>query len=70
MRMKQLEQARLVGVGGVLCHSKGEGMLMLSKHVEVRDSNEVLAILEAFRIYSSLFKDRLIMESDSSNAIS
>lgn len=45
-------------------------MLMLSKHVEVRDSNEVLAILEAFRIYSSLFKDRLIMESDSSNAIS
>lgn len=37
-----------------------------------QDSNEavVMAILEAILIYSSSFQDKLIIESDSSNAIS
>ena len=38
----------------------------------MRDSNEaeVLAILEALKIFSCSFKGRLIVESDSSNGIS
>ena len=38
----------------------------------MRDSNEaeVLAILEALKIFSRSFKGRLIVESDSSNGIS
>lgn len=41
--------------------------------MEIRDSNwatEVLAILEASRIFSRSFRGSLIVESDSSNAIS
>ena len=45
---------------------------MFSKHVRIKDSNEVevLAILESLHIYGNLFQDSLIMESDSVNAIS
>ena len=45
---------------------------MFSKSVGVRDSNEVevLAILEALRIFSRSFMGSLIVESDSSNAFS
>lgn len=45
---------------------------MFSKNVRIRDSNEakVLAILEAPQIFSTSFQGSLMMESDSSNAIS
>ena len=47
-------------------------MYMFSKHVGIKDSNEaeVLAILEAFRIYHTSCHHYLIVESDSANAIS
>ena len=46
-------------------------LFMFSKNVGIKESNEaeVLAILEALRIFSSTFKESLIVESDSSNAI-
>lgn len=45
---------RPTGIRCVLHNSKGEVLLMFSKHVEVCDSNvvEVLAILEALRLFS------------------
>lgn len=44
---------------------------MFSENVGVRDSNEpeVLAILEAIRIFTSSFRGSSIMESDSSIVI-
>ena len=44
---------------------------MFSKHVGIRDSNEadVLAILEALCIYMNSYQCRLIVERDSSSAI-
>ena len=61
-----------VGIGGVLRDNNGVIICMFSKSVRVRSSNEaeVLAILEAQRIFSRSFQDHLIMESDSSNGIS
>lgn len=57
---------------GVVRHSKGEDLLFL-KHVgsDFRGYNEmeVLAILEALRLYSRAFRYKLIVESDSSNAV-
>lgn len=49
-------------VGGVLRNCKGEVLLMFSKYVGVCDSNEaeVLAILEALRIYSRKYYGRLV----------
>lgn len=49
-----------------------EGVDFFFKSIGIRDSNmaEVLAILEAIRIYFNLFLKSLIIESDSSNAIS
>ena len=45
------------GAGGVLRNDKGVILSMFSKSVAVRDSNEaeVLAILEALRIFSRSF---------------
>lgn len=45
---------------------------MFSAHVGVKDSNEVevMDILEALQIFSHSFQDRLIVQSDSSIAIS
>ena len=47
-------------------------MYMFSKHVGIKDSNEaeVLAILEALRIDHTFYHHYLIVESDSTNAIS
>ena len=47
-------------------------MFVFSKHLGVSNSNEVevLAILEVLQISPSLFHGKLIMESDSLNAIS
>ena len=62
----------LASIGGVLRNHKGEVLYMFSKHVGIKDSNEmeVLTILEAPCIYHSFYHHNLIMESDSINAIS
>ena len=61
----------LAGVGGVLCDSHGTVWALFSKHVCSMESNEVEvgAILEALRIHSSSFHAKLVVESDSLNAI-
>lgn len=53
--------------GGVLCNDEREILCLFSKGVGVRDSNgaEVLANLEALRIFSWSFQGSLIVESDS-----
>lgn len=60
-----------VGTGGTLRNDREEILCMFSKGVRVKDSNEVevLAILEAWRIYLRSFQSGLIVESDSFNAI-
>lgn len=47
-------------------------MIMFSKHVGIKESNEMemMAILEALRIFSPSFQDKLVAKSDSINAIS
>lgn len=59
------------GISGVLHNSKGEVLLMFSKPIGIRDSNEVevLAISEALCIFSGSFQDKLIVESNSSNVV-
>lgn len=61
----------LAGIGGVLRYNKGDVLLLFSKKVELKESNEakVMAILEAFRLFISSFQAGLIIESDSSNSI-
>lgn len=51
---------------------RGKILYSFSKNVGVRDSNEaeVLAISEARSIHKGSFPERLLVESDSSNAIS
>lgn len=71
--IEQLEgKPRPVGIGRVLCNSNGEVLLQFSKHIGIRDSNEaeLMAIIEALRIYSRSFQAMLIAESDSYNVIS
>lgn len=61
------------GISGVLRDSGGLVLVMFSKHVGTMESNEaeVLAILEAVRIFaSSSFNSRLEVKSDSLNVIS
>ncbi|XXG69674.1 hypothetical protein AAC387_Pa06g2478 [Persea americana] len=60
------------GAGGVLCNGKGDFLIIFSKPIDVCDSieAEVLAILEALRLYSRYCNEVLIVESDSSNVIS
>ncbi|XXG58395.1 hypothetical protein AAC387_Pa04g0713 [Persea americana] len=50
----------------------GYVLLMFSKNVGIKEPNEtkVLAILEALRLFFSSFREELLMESDSSNAVS
>lgn len=61
----------LVGIGGVLCIRRRDVMLMFSRDVGIRDSNEVesLKFLEALWLFSTCFHGMLVMESDSYNAI-
>ena len=63
---------QVFGEWGVLCNDKGVILCVFSESVGVRDSNEaeVLAILEALRIFSRSLQGRLIVGSDSSNGIS
>ena len=60
------------GIRGVLRNNKGEVIFLFTRNVGMKESNEaeVLAILQALQIFSSSFQGRLIVESDSSNAIS
>ena len=57
----------------MLRNSEGIVVALFSKHVGCMESNEaeVVAILEAIRIFTSTsFRSRLVVESDSLNAIS
>lgn len=63
----------LAGVGQILCNSNVVVFIMLWKHMGYMDSNEgeVVAILEAIQIYnSSSLQSKLVLESDSLNAMS
>lgn len=64
--------AEPAGISGVLHSSQGQFLFIFSMFIGVRDTNdvEILAILEAIRIYVSSFQESLIVESDYSNAIS
>lgn len=59
------------GIGGVLQNSRGDELVVSSKFLDVKDSNEVevLVILGALQIFSVSFKWQLVVESDSLNAI-
>lgn len=65
------ENPQLVGIGRVLSNHKEDVLYMFLKNVGIKDSNdvEVLVILEALMIYVWLFRGRLLVESDSANAI-
>ena len=60
------------GIGVGLCSNKGEVLVSFSKLVGVKDSNvaEVMAILEASRIFMLFLHEAFIMDSGSFNAIS
>lgn len=62
----------LVGIGGVLRNSLGVVVTLFSKHVGIMESNEAQGqvILEALCLFSSSFHGKLVVESDSLNAIS
>lgn len=59
------------GIGGFLQNSRGDELVVSSKFLHLKDSNdvEVLAILGAVQIFSGSFKGQLVVESDSLNAI-
>lgn len=65
------DKPRLAGIELFSEMVKGKCFFMFSKHVGIKRFNEVEvpAILEAFRIFTSSFVGILIVESDSSNAI-
>lgn len=58
-------------VGTTQGRAKGEVVLMFSKKVGVKESNEneVMAILEALQLFSHSFQTLLIVENDSANAV-
>ena len=60
-----------VGVGSVLRNYKGDVLYMFSKNVGNKDSNkaDVIAILEALKVFVQLFRVSSVVESDSANAI-
>ena len=56
------------GIGGVLLNNEGIVLALFSKHVGCIESGEaeVVAILEAIRIFtSSSYRSRLVVECDS-----
>lgn len=55
----------LIGIGGMLLNSKGGVLLMFSKSVGVRESNEaeVSSILETLQVFSALYLCKLIVET-------
>lgn len=56
----------------MLRNEKGEVLVNFSENAAIKDSKEpvVLAILESFRFFLSSFHYKLIVRSNSSNAIS
>lgn len=56
---------------GVLCNNEGGVLMMFSKSIGIKDSNEaeVLAILETFCMFVCVHNSKLIVESYSSDAI-
>lgn len=65
------EVSRVLQASRVLFAMKGEVFFIVSKHVDVHDSNEstVLVIFKTLLCFSKIFLNMLIMESDSSNVI-
>ena len=61
-----LGKSGTMGVGGVLHNCMGEFILLFSNNVGVCDYNkvEVLAILNALRLFSRRYHGRLVVESD------
>lgn len=59
------------GIVGVLRNSKGEIMLLFSKNVGVKESNEakVLMKLEALLLFLRYYQVKLIVERDSAIAV-
>lgn len=55
----------------MLCNNEGDVLMMFSKSIGIKDSNEaeVLHILEAFCMFVCVHNSKLIVESDSSDAI-
>lgn len=66
-----VEKIGSVGIGGVLHNNKGNTLFLFSKYVGAKDLNEakVMTILDALRIFKSLFYKSSTVESNSSNAI-
>lgn len=62
----------LARIAGVLLNNKGDVLFMFSKHADLRESNEVdmLSTLKALMIFLYSFHGRVIVENDSTNAIS
>lgn len=62
----------LASIGNVLHNTKRGVLFMFSTFVSLKNSNEteVLAILKVLRICSCFFHNRMIVESDSANALS
>lgn len=62
------EKSSMASTGAFFAITK-EVLFMFPKHVGIKDCNDmgVLDILEAIRISSSSFKERLMVERDSSN---
>lgn len=57
---------KLSDISGVLCNHNGKVFLVFSNCLGTKDPNEagVMAILEAFQIFSTCFQGKLIVESD------
>ncbi|XXG59908.1 hypothetical protein AAC387_Pa04g1911 [Persea americana] len=64
-------KSKQASIGGVLRNFKGGVIIMFSKHIGICDSNEaeVLATLEALQLFPRDCFEALIVESDSSNAV-
>lgn len=62
----------MTGIGRVLGSFNNEILICFSKSIRIKDSNkvDVLSILEALRTYYRSVSQSLIVESNSSNAVS
>lgn len=63
--------AGLAGIGGVLCNNKREVLMLFTECIGAKEPNkaEVMATLEALRMFVFYYQDKLVVDSDSSNAI-
>lgn len=67
-----IEKLGLAGVGGVLRNSDDDVLVMFvfSMYVGIMESMELLTFLGALWIFATYFHVKLIVESDSRNAVS